>query len=134
MLLLHSPHTLKWVSLCGLFLCGLFLAGCSYQPDDMPKIAPVSGVVTLDGQPLPEAEILFQPASGRASTGMTDENGEYTLLFNRNTYGAKVDDHDVSIITYKQFDQELSKLTAKVTEGDNVINLELKSKPKTKTR
>ena len=99
MLLLHSPHTLKWVSLCGLFLCGLFLAGCSYQPDDMPKIAPVSGVVTLDGQPLPEAEILFQPSSGRASTGMTDENGEYTLLFNRNTYGAKVDDHDVSIIT-----------------------------------
>ena len=61
MLKLDSSHTLKWVS-----LLGLFLAGCSYQPDDMPKIAPVSGVVTLDGQPLPEAEILFQPASGRA--------------------------------------------------------------------
>lgn len=98
----------------------------------MPELAPVSGVVTLDGQPLPEAEILFQPTSGRASTGVSDKNGNYTLLFNRNTNGAKIGPHDVSIITYKQFDETLSKLTATVTEGDNVINLELKSKPKSK--
>ncbi len=123
----HFSVTMNWVSI---FI--LLLAGCSYTPDDMPKIAPVSGVVTLDGQPLPEAEILFQPKSGRASTGISDENGEYTLLFNRNTNGAKVDDHDVSIITYKQFDPTISKLTATVTEGDNVVNLELKSKPKSK--
>lgn len=126
---IHFSTTLKW---CCLF--SVFLAGCSNTPDDMPKIAPVSGVVTLDGQPLPDAEILFQPTSGRASTGMSDENGEYTLLFNRNTYGAKVDNHDVSIITYKQFDETLSKLTATVTDGDNVINLDLKSKPKTKSK
>lgn len=124
---IRYSNTTRWIS-----LLSLFLIGCSYTPDDMPKLAPVSGVVTLDGQPLPDAEILFQPKSGRASTGMSDENGEYTLLFNRNTYGAKIDDHDVSIITYKQFDQSLSKLTATVTEGDNVINLELKSKAKTK--
>ncbi|MFH1302098.1 MAG: carboxypeptidase-like regulatory domain-containing protein [Planctomycetota bacterium] len=126
---IHFSATMKWSC-----LLSVFLVACSNTSDDMPKIAPVSGVVTLDGQPLPEAEILFQPTSGRASTGVSDENGEYTLLFNRNTYGAKVDDHDVSIITYKQFDETLSKLTATVTEGENVINLDLKSKPKTKSQ
>jgi len=124
-----SPAALKWAS-----LFSLILTGCSSGPGDMPKIAPVTGVVTIDGQPLPEAEILFQPASGRASTGLTDENGKYTLMFNRDASGAKIGPHDVSIITYKQFDQSLSKMTATVKEGDNVINLDLKSKPNPKTK
>jgi len=36
---------------------GLFLAGCNAGP----KTYPVTGTVTLDGQPLKEADILFAP-------------------------------------------------------------------------
>ena len=54
-----SPAALKWAS-----LFSLILTGCSSGPGDMPKIAPVTGVVTIDGQPLPEAE----RKSGRAQS------------------------------------------------------------------
>lgn len=52
------------LALLGPLLCAvagggsLFLAGCS---NSGPKTYPVTGMVTLDGQPLKEADILFLP-------------------------------------------------------------------------
>ncbi|WP_437200726.1 carboxypeptidase-like regulatory domain-containing protein [Planctomicrobium sp. SH664] len=62
----------------GLALAMLALTGCSQNG---PELASVSGVVTLDGSPLDQATIVFQPATGRASTGSTDSEGKYTLKF-----------------------------------------------------
>ena len=62
----------------------LLLAGCG---NTEYELAPVSGRVTLDGKPLAEVKVSFQPVSkrpdepnpGPGSYGTTDEDGRYTL-------------------------------------------------------
>ena len=68
------------------------------------KVVPVSGKVTLNGKPLANATVTFQPATkdkreaGPASAGLTNDQGEYTLkLAGKNTSGAVVGEHKVSI-------------------------------------
>jgi len=62
-------------------VCSLVLCGCGDEFD----VAPVSGKVTLDGKPLPDVEVNFQPrggggvSPGPGSTGITDAEGRYTL-------------------------------------------------------
>jgi glycine/D-amino acid oxidase-like deaminating enzyme len=79
----------------------LLASGCG-----SPRIAPVSGVVTLNGKPLAGAIVSFQPIKedkgpGKAlptSSGTTDENGAYTLKTTTDQEGALVGRHTVSII------------------------------------
>ena len=67
------------------------------------KRASVSGTVTLDGKPLPNALVSFQPDgegqvdAGPGSTGRTDEKGEYTLQVSGGGKGAVVGWHKVKI-------------------------------------
>jgi hypothetical protein len=79
------------------------------------RFAPVSGKVTLDGNPLPNATVSFQPiglqVSGEAapgSLGKTNEKGEYTLEAVDGKNGAWVGNHRVQI----------SALNAEVGEAD----------------
>jgi hypothetical protein len=64
------------------------------------KLGRVSGVVTLDGQPLPRATVEFQPKDGSPSYGITDEQGRYQLRYRRNQPGAEVGPHVVRVTTY----------------------------------
>jgi hypothetical protein len=80
----------------------LAAAGCSGGP----KIASVSGVVTLDGRPYPNAVVSFQPLGskdapnpGRGSAGVTDEKGQFTLRYDGVKNGAVVGKHRVRIFT-----------------------------------
>jgi hypothetical protein len=66
--------------------------------------APVSGKVILDGKPLAGATVTFMPAEtkgapGPPSSGITDENGQYslTLTTDHSIKGAVVGKHKVSI-------------------------------------
>jgi hypothetical protein len=43
------------------------------------KLLNVSGVVTLDGKPLPAAVVTFDADDGQFSFGQTDSNGKFTL-------------------------------------------------------
>ena len=56
------------------------LLGCSMDANS------VSGRVTLDGEPLPDAIVQFIPegGEGRIALGRTDNNGEYRLKSSRN--------------------------------------------------
>jgi hypothetical protein len=70
-------RALQRASVCALCLA---LSGCGNG------LAQVSGLVTLDGEPLHggdnvRATVIFQPASGKGSpaVGILDENGEYRL-------------------------------------------------------
>ncbi|WP_397569471.1 carboxypeptidase-like regulatory domain-containing protein [Schlesneria sp. T3-172] len=69
--------------------------GCSRGP----KIASVRGTVTLDGEPLPYAAVVFNPANGRPAGATTDENGEYALNFTQGREGALIGEHRVIITT-----------------------------------
>jgi hypothetical protein len=82
----------------------LIAAGCSGGY----KVASVSGQVTINGQPLPGAQVTFQPiGSGRedpgpGSSGITDDQGRYNLkLLTSKQVGAVVARHRVMIYTYR---------------------------------
>ena len=56
------------------------LVGCG--DPNAPPLYPVTGTVTLDGQPLAGAGVMFFPREqtrGNACVGMTDAAGKYTL-------------------------------------------------------
>jgi len=55
-------------------LC-MSLVGCG------KGVVPVAGVVTLDGQPVPAATVLFMPeeGNGRAASALTDDEGNFRL-------------------------------------------------------
>ncbi len=54
------------------------LAGCG---GDGLQLVQVNGTVTLDGQPLVGAAVIFHPDGGRPSVGETDSEGRYSLKY-----------------------------------------------------
>src|SRR5437763_662474 len=76
-------------------------AGCGGQ-----KFAPVSGRVTLNGKPLANAQVAFNPIpptgsieSGPSAVGTTNQNGEFTLRVSLKQRGAVIGKHRVAIST-----------------------------------
>jgi len=69
-----------------------------------PQLGRVSGTIRLDGEPLPDATVEFQPiaADGSPSMAVTRTDGSYELMFVRDMPGAMVGKHKVRITTYRQ--------------------------------
>lgn len=96
----------------------LISAGCGTDY----KVAPVSGRVILDNQPLAGASVNFAPMDGSkennvgaGSYGKTDAEGRYTLkLIENDKAGAAVGRHKVSISLVDQGDPS--------TEGTIVVD------------
>ena len=81
--------------MCMASLLCLLTAGCGEM-----KVAPVTGTVTLDGKPLANASVRFQPTGGgRPSAGFTDEDGVYVLDYSMTEAGAEVGSCQVIIAT-----------------------------------
>jgi hypothetical protein len=99
-----------------------------------PELGNVMGRVTLDGQPLHSARLNFQPDGNRSpSTGYTDSDGRYELLFKRGVDGALLGSHTIQIRTSDNRNvpakyNDATELVREVKAGDNVINFELTSK------
>lgn len=137
---------------------GLLLTlGCSFgpqQPDySSIGLVEVSGTITLDGQPLPDATIYFHDKPERLySSGVTDANGRYTLMFDSRKSGIIPGDKTIEIVTSTNPDLEIgsserddgsasstrleklparynknSTLTYTVTKSDLAVNFELTS-------
>src|SRR5207244_1246392 len=62
-----------------------------------PKLMKVSGTVTRQGKALPQLLVHFVPDQGRASWGKTDDQGRYTLHYERNLEGALPGSHKVYV-------------------------------------
>ena len=73
----------------------LALVGCAQS-----NTIKVTGTVTLDGKPVDQAEVTFQPAEGRIATGVTDSQGRFELSTNSPGDGAVPGDHKVTISQY----------------------------------
>jgi len=73
---------------------------------DSDTIVPVSGQVTLDGEPLAGAVVGFEPIAqegeleaGYGSYAKTDDDGRYSLRSLKNEEGAMIGQHRVSVST-----------------------------------
>lgn len=71
------------------------ITGCG--DSDRPKIVPVTGSVTRNGQALAGADVMFLPEQGAPSSGKTDASGQFTLVFNDGRPGAVPGKHQVLI-------------------------------------
>lgn len=74
--------------------------GCSNS--GLPPLGEVHGVVTLNGAPYPNAQVVFIPAEGRPSEGVTDSTGRFELTYLPQVKGAQLGDHTVMITTRYQ--------------------------------
>lgn len=109
---------------------------------------PVKGKVTLGGQPLEGAVVMFTPKSGSPSAGRTNSSGEYELVFSRDYKGAEMGEHIVTISTFQEaspdaetptpevpekvpfkYREGAEPLKAEVKSGDNVIDFTLEPGP-----
>uniref|UniRef100_A0A7C4LM64 Carboxypeptidase regulatory-like domain-containing protein n=1 Tax=Schlesneria paludicola TaxID=360056 RepID=A0A7C4LM64_9PLAN len=74
-----------------IWLGAAILSGCA-QPDGAAEVlstVPVSGTLTYQGQPLESYRVTLYPEHGdRASSGLTDAEGKFTLGTNREGDGA----------------------------------------------
>ena len=122
----------SWLAIlvtCSVLWCG----GCS-------DLANVTGKVTLDGAPLPNALVTFTPAEGRASTGQTDQDGKYELSYTFDRLGAEVGSHTVRITSAASAESEAgpvetlparynadTELKAELKSGLNEVDFDLES-------
>ena len=148
----HSSH---WLASQASFVVAA-MAICVLAPSVVgcrrsgPEIGSVSGKVTLDGKPLPDAFVFFRHADGgRISEAFTDDSGKYTLNYSSDESGAMVGPNSVRISTFIEAVREDSgaivkgtnkkelvparynkqtELSAEVKSGRNTINFDLKSK------
>lgn len=99
----------------GLLLAAL--AGCDGTRADVDYgkagLVDVSGAVTMDGKPLPNAVITFEAPDGQFSFAQTDPDGRYTLQFDSQMEGVTPGEKTVRISTRK-----ILGLNTEKEEGD----------------
>jgi hypothetical protein len=111
-------------------------SGCGF--DNQPELGRVQGKITLDGKPLVKVTVSFKPLDGgRQSSGKTDEDGHYELIYLRDICGAKVGKHRVVVgstdpTTPKRERlpdryNDNTKLEAEVRPGENQCDFDLEA-------
>jgi len=115
------------------------IAGCGGSYDG-PPLGTVSGKVTIDGKPATDAIVTFKPLDGgRSSSGTTDKEGNYQLVFTTTRLGAQVGKHEVTLSGDQVLGEspnmmnpktsvppEITEMTreVEVESGSNTIDLE----------
>jgi len=103
----------------------------------------VEGTVTMDGQPVANATLIFQKSGARPSAARTDADGKYELVYTDEVNGVALGTHTVFISTFSEGDEDQdiarqketipakynnnSDLTAEVVAGSQVIDFALES-------
>lgn len=116
------------------------VAGCG---PSRPGLLPAEGIVTLDGKPLADAAVVFQPAAGgRPASGVTDANGRFKVGTFKPRDGALPGRHVVTVACavetsptdirwispkiYSSYDK--SGLSANIAPGSTKFTFDLSSK------
>ena len=91
-----------------------------------PPLGYVSGIVSLDGAPLPGVIIVMKPDEGRMATAITDNKGYYNIEYIRGEKGTKIGPNTVS------FEWPLSATSTKLlpkgyTSGNSTNKFDVKS-------
>ena len=149
---LSSDSKLKWISAlmgktilppkffptslaCFCVLLATTMTGCGG-----PQMAQVTGTVTLNGEPVTEVFVTFQPqpkdnsavAETRSAMAEVDDQGNFELSTNKKGDGALVGDHKVMVTSVKQGAEPPGVLPpgylVTVQPGKNEIELKLKAR------
>lgn len=127
-----------WIALLGL----VGLCGCGGGGADVPDLGGVTGKLTVNGQPLANAVVTFNPvADGRPSSGVSDSDGTYELMYTVDNAGATIGQHSVVVTAGGaggDYEGDAPEKTAglpasasdgsikqDVKAGDNQINIDL---------
>ena len=131
------------VVICGIFF---YLFNSMSGGANLPPLASVSGTITLDGKPLANATVFFDPVADMknaeqrqmgSSIGRSDEQGVYTLAYPGGHSGAVIGMHTVRVnktdkngleILAKKYHRQ-SQMKHEVKDGSNTIDLPLRSEP-----
>ena len=86
-----------------LIVCSMFLSivGCGGS-GDAPATGAVTGTITVDGKPGTNLQVVFQPEEGRPSFAMTDDSGNYSLVYTDAAGGAKLGKGFISITSIQE--------------------------------
>jgi hypothetical protein len=92
-----------------------------------------TGRLTCNGQPVASTRVYFQPDDGsRRSTGLTDDNGDFTLRFSSQESGVKPGHHTVYVKYEISAEEELRKVPSKASKEVKTV-LTRYGDPKTST-
>lgn len=96
-----------WLSSGLVWVACVAAVGCSNQP----QVAPVRGVVKLDGNPLPGGRIMFAPIAsgenkivGESAFGQIQQDGSFVLTTYKDGDGAVVGSHYPVVMENRQED------------------------------
>jgi len=107
---------------CLIVLClmyGAAFAGCKSGPD-LPPTVPVEGILTLDGQPVAEATIIFIADQGvYNATGTTDSEGKFEMSAFQEKKGVVVGSYKV------EMNKTIVEPRPGGREGESDVNLKL---------
>lgn len=96
----------------------LVVAGCGKSG---PELAPVSGRITLNGQPIENADIVFQPDGPKSpSYGRTDKDGHYELGYKRGVMGGMIGQNTVRITISTEVVPHAPKIAAKFNTNSDL--------------
>jgi hypothetical protein len=130
-----SRESEKKIRCCVLLLMTAVISGCGNAAMvDESKSVEITGVVTLDGKPLTDAEVTFLPADGDPLVGpalvITDSQGNYAMSVNApREYKVNVDRmmNGGPNPKLKDYQGEATSLSANVSEENKTFNFDLKS-------
>jgi len=87
----------------------LIWRGCGNReqlPSEDRPLFPVSGTVTIDGEPVPNALVQVAPLGYPVAQGYTDEQGRFQLTTHEENDGCPRGVHPVAVICFEQTDTE----------------------------
>jgi hypothetical protein len=86
---------------CSFWLCTA--VGCS---DGRPKRVPVSGIVQINGKPVPAGFVRFVPEEGRPASGRIGSDGRFVLSTFGSEDGCSLGKHEVAVSACEDINNE----------------------------
>ena len=112
-------HTFNVFGRLTLFLAvlALIFTGCGYR---RPAQVKTTGTVSLDGEPVAQASLMFIPDSGRPASGNTNTNGAFELSSYGGNDGLPAGNYRVTVsklVLKDKYQKQLKKLETQAEEA-----------------